>query len=130
MSNLVKQFTVDKLDIRIYESRRLSGQDAAKDIASKINGLLSKKRLVRIVFAAAPSQDDVLKALSSRKDIPWDRIIAFHMDEYLGIQNGARESFRYYLEQHIFSKVSPSKVYFIKIPAEGMRSIERTEAVN
>jgi glucosamine-6-phosphate deaminase len=113
MPNPVKKFTVDKLNIKIFDSRSLSGQDAAKDIASRINELLSGRRLVRIIFAAAPSQDDVLKALALRKDIPWDRIIAFQMDEYLGIMNGARESFRYYLEQHIFSKVSPSKVYYI-----------------
>ena len=39
----------------------------------------------RIVFAAAPSQDDFLAALVLAPEIRWDQIAAFHMDEYLGL---------------------------------------------
>ena len=37
------------------------------------------------MFAAAPSQNEVLAQLLEEKDIDWGRVNAFHMDEYIGI---------------------------------------------
>ena len=38
-----------------------------------------------MIFAAAPSQSEMLSALRDEKDIDWSRITAFHMDEYLDL---------------------------------------------
>ena len=38
-----------------------------------------------MIFAAAPSQNELLAALRAAPDIPWERIEAFHMDEYRGL---------------------------------------------
>ena len=45
------------------------GKVAAADIYAKINELLSKKEEINMIFAAAPSQNDVLKALVEDKEI-------------------------------------------------------------
>ena len=39
----------------------------------------------RMIFAAAPSQQEFLAALTGIEDIEWGKILAFHMDEYLGL---------------------------------------------
>ena len=42
----------------------------------------------RSIFASAPSQNEFLAALRADPSIPWPRLTAFHLDEYVGI--GAR----------------------------------------
>jgi glucosamine-6-phosphate deaminase len=54
-----------------------------KDIAAKITELHQRQDIVRMVFAAAPSQHEVLDALVAAREIDWARIDAFHMDEYV-----------------------------------------------
>ena len=46
-----------------------------------------------MIFAAAPSQNDVLKSLTEYTDIPWNRINACHMDEYVGLDKSAPQGF-------------------------------------
>ena len=74
----------DKLETRIYPNRAIMGGAAAADIAACILDLLTKKDTINMIFAAAPSQNDVLQALVE-SDVAWDRVNAFHMDEYIGL---------------------------------------------
>ena len=57
----MKTYKVDKLNVEIYENRTLMGKAAAQDIKAKIAELLSQKKEINMIFAAAPSQNDVLK---------------------------------------------------------------------
>ena len=59
----MKTFVKDKLEVEIFENRTLMGEAAAKDISAKIKELLAEKQEINMIFAAAPSQNDVLKAL-------------------------------------------------------------------
>ena len=56
----MKTFVKDKLHIEIFENRTLMGKAAAKDISAKIKELLAEKQEINMIFAAAPSQNDVL----------------------------------------------------------------------
>lgn len=96
---------VDNLTVKILDSRAKMGKCAAEDIHAKINELLEKKSEINMIFAAAPSQNEALESLLSFKDIDWDRINAFHMDEYIGLsEDDNNKSFGFYLTEHIFSK--------------------------
>ena len=46
-----------------------------------IKPLLSMKEELNVMFAAAPSQNDVLATLVSAPESDWSRVNAFHMDE-------------------------------------------------
>ena len=81
----MKTFLKDKLKVEIFETRKLMGEKAAKDISSCFAKLLQDKQEINVIWAAAPSQNDVLKALTEDKSIEWGRINAFHMDEYIGL---------------------------------------------
>ena len=50
---------------------------------------LSSQAKVRMIFAAAPSQSEMLAALVTEPAIDWERVTAFHMDEYLGLAEDA-----------------------------------------
>ena len=75
------------------------GQVAARDIGEAIRSGLRGKEHLRIILAAAPSQSDMLAALRREPDIEWQRVTAFHMDEYIGLPADAPQSFANWLRQ-------------------------------
>ncbi len=115
---MIKSFFADKLKVKIFENRALMGKDAATDIKNRIKDLLSRKSEINVIFAAAPSQNDVLKALTEDKEIEWNRINAYHMDEYIGLDKNAPQGFGNFLKRHIFGLVPLKSVNYIDISAE------------
>ena len=101
----MRTVTKDRLETRIYPNRTIMGGAAAADIAACIHELLSEKDTINMIFAAAPSQNEVLAALVADKTIPWERINAFHMDEYVGLSPDAPQRFANFLKAAIFDKV-------------------------
>ncbi len=113
----METFKKDKLVVEIYENRDLMGQAAAKDIAECIKNLLKHKETINMIFAAAPSQNDVLASLVNDKSIEWNRINAFHMDEYIGLDKNAPQGFGNFLKEHIFGLVPFKSINYIDITA-------------
>lgn len=111
----MKSFIKDKLKVNVYENRTLMGEAAAKDIKDRIIALLSQKPEINMIFAAAPSQNDVLKALIEDKEIEWNRVNAYHMDEYIGLDKNAPQGFGNFLKSHIFGLVPFKSVNYIDI---------------
>ncbi len=108
---------VDNLTVKIFETRDKMGQNAASDIKDRLVKLLAEKETVNVIFAAAPSQNDVLAALVADKDIEWNRINAFHMDEYIGLSADAPQGFGNFLRRHIFDLVPFRSVSCIDVTA-------------
>ena len=109
---MVKSFKVEQLDVNIYNSRVEMGEAAAESAANAIRHILAEKEFANVIFAAAPSQNEMLAALC-QKDIDFSRVNAFHMDEYAGLGIGDEQSFASYLNAHIFSVVPFHKVHYI-----------------
>jgi glucosamine-6-phosphate deaminase len=105
--------TVEKLNVKVYADRRQLGQAAGLDIASRIRQLQAIRPNLRMIFAAAPSQNETLANLARQPGIDWPRITAFHMDEYLGLPQGAPQKFSHYLRTHLFDLVKPGTVHLI-----------------
>ena len=113
----MKSYKVDKLWVEIYENRVLMGEAAARDIKQKIAELLAVKPEINMIFAAAPSQNDVLKALAEDKEIEWNRVNAYHMDEYIGLDKNAPQCFGNFLKDHIFGLAPFKSVNYIDVTA-------------
>lgn len=109
---MLKKLKKENLEFRIYENRQIMGENAANDIADKIRELLKEKNEINVLFAAAPSQNDVLDSLI-KLDIDWFKVNAFHMDEYVGLENNFSKTFAYYLKNRIFEKVPFKTVNYI-----------------
>ena len=109
----MKQIISDKLKINIYDNRNEMGLGACCDIALCINELLKTKPEVNIIFAAAPSQNEVLASLVQDATIDWSKINAYHMDEYVGLPVGAPQAFSNFLKVAIFDKVPFKSVNLI-----------------
>ncbi len=89
------------------------GARAASDIASEIRASLREQPGVRMIFAAAPSQSEMLAALRNEKDIDWSRVTAFHMDEYLDLPADAPQRFGLWLRQAIFDHLPFAAVHLL-----------------
>ena len=107
------KFKENKLDVLSFSDRQSMGIRVATDVTARIKELLQIKPEINMLFAAAPSQNDFLLALTADKTIPWEQINAFQMDEYIGLPENAPQKFGNYLKQHLFGKVSFKHVYYI-----------------
>ncbi len=104
---------IDKLRVEVYENRTDMGKSAGIAVANKMRDLLAKQKQVRMIFASAPSQNEFLEQLRQEDRIDWSRIIAFHMDEYIGLLKNSPQLFSNYIKDHLFSFVSPGEVHYI-----------------
>ena len=93
------------MNIRIAHDSDALGSAAARDIAAAIRLGLQHADTVRIIFAAAPSQSAMLRHLRTEPGIEWHRVIAFHMDEYIGLPMDAPQRFAHWLQQEFFAHV-------------------------
>lgn len=96
------RFQYGRLKVQRYPSRAEMGKAAGEYAAQVIRELLKTKERVNILFPAAPSQDEVLAHFAAA-DLDFTRIVALHMDEYIGLAPGAPQTFGHYLDAHLFS---------------------------
>ena len=117
---LIKSFKVDRLSVKVFDSRESMGEAAASEAATCLRDSLSKKEEVNVVFAAAPSQNEFLASLSKAEGIDWGRVTALHMDEYVGLPEDAPQGFGNFLRRAIFDKVPFKEVFYIgsQLPKE------------
>ncbi|MGI6165969.1 MAG: 6-phosphogluconolactonase [Limnochordia bacterium] len=106
-------YNIDRLKVEIYPTRRLMGAAAAKEAAGYIQQVSRRKQEVNILFAAAPSQDEFLAALTSIPGVPWHSVNAFQLDEYIGLPREASQLFARYLDTHVASRVTLKRSYCI-----------------
>lgn len=106
-----------------------AGAAAGQAVGEYLRALLRTQHQVRVVFAAAPSQDGMLDTLSRERGIDWSRVWAMHMDEYVGLAIGSPESFSGYLCEHLFDAVRPGRVDLIDGLAEPVAEAHRYGAL-
>jgi glucosamine-6-phosphate deaminase len=101
---MIQSLKKDKLTIKIYASREELGRTAGCEAGNQIKELLLTQQYVNIIFAAAPSQNEFLESLINQEGIAWERINAYHMDEYIGLSPTAPQAFGNFLKEHIFDR--------------------------
>jgi glucosamine-6-phosphate deaminase len=117
-------FRKDKLNVEVFSNRQDMGKAAGMATGNKMKKLLQIKDRIRMVFAAAPSQNEFLEALIQVKDIDWSRVTAFHMDEYIGLSNDAPQRFSQYLNERLFHIVKPGEVHLIDCNHDSSNAVQ------
>jgi glucosamine-6-phosphate deaminase len=110
-SGLVRTLRVEKMNVEAYESTQAMGKAAAADAAESLRALAAQNETVGVIFATGASQMATLDALTSIPGLPWDKVVGFHMDEYLGIPDDHPASFRRYLRERLTSKIKMRQFY-------------------
>ena len=125
-----KSYQVDKLCVEVYPTRALMGRAAAHDVAERMQAILCEKQTLTMIFAAAPSQNELLDELCQIEGLPWDRVTAFHMDEYAGLPSRAPQAFGQFLRERIFDRVKPGAVHYVNGEAPDLEAeCQRYEAL-
>ncbi|HTJ11306.1 MAG TPA: 6-phosphogluconolactonase [Dinghuibacter sp.] len=101
------------LNIVKSETREAMGAAAAAQVAAWLREVLSGQPTANVIFAAAPSQNDFLAALTTDGSIDWPRINGFHMDEYVGLASAAPQLFGNFLKGKLFDKAAFRSVFYI-----------------
>jgi len=126
----MKYMKVGQMQVYIAESRAQMGEISGHDVAAMLKTLLAIKDEINVMFAAAPSQNDVLATLVSDKEIAWNRVNAFHMDEYIGLSKTAPQGFGNFLRERVFSKADFKTVNYINPEAaDPQAEADRYEAL-
>lgn len=113
-----------ELHIKTFHDRKEAGRQAAHDIAGKLREVIADKGQARVIFASAPSQDEMLDYLVQEK-VDWSRVVGFHMDEYLGLGSEDGRLFGSYIKSHLFNKVPIGTYYLINPDNEEEDEIKR-----
>jgi glucosamine-6-phosphate deaminase len=109
---MTRELKFDSLPVNIYENRAYLGVNAALTVETKINQLLTQQKYVNVIFAAAPSQNEFLAALRN-SSVNWACVNAFHMDEYVGLNDSAPQRFGNFLKDALFDRVPFNNVYYL-----------------
>ena len=119
---MIRAFAVEKLQVKIFSNRREMGKAAGQLVAKKMKEILRVRKALSIVFASAPSQNEFLEELGQSPGIDWNKVTAFHLDEYVGLPTDAPESFGNFLRVKLFEKVHPGNVYYLNGMAEDLEA--------
>jgi glucosamine-6-phosphate deaminase len=80
----------------VCENKSELGRRAAAEGARRIREAIRRRGAARIIVATGASQFEMLAALTA-ENLPWHRVTAFHLDEYVGLPITHPASFRRYL---------------------------------
>ncbi len=109
------------LSIRRFATRGEMGRAAAADVADFLRAKIGiTGRGVRVIFAAADSQRDVLESLVEDHRLDWARITAFHMDEYIGLTPDAPQRLGNWLKRALIDRVPIGRFHALS-PETGVR---------
>lgn len=120
---------VGTVRVEVHPTRAAMGESAATDVAAELRRRLDRQERVRIVFAAAPSQSEMLAGLVAATGIDWGRVSAFHMDEYLGLPPEAPQRFARWLDRELFDRVPFGSVHRMDPDREPVHEVRRYAAV-
>lgn len=123
-------FSLNGVVVHSAESRLAMGNRAAADIAAEVRACLRRQPAIRMVFAAAPSQGEMLAALCGQQDIDWSRVTAFHMDEYLGLDPGSPQRFGAWLKHAIFDRLPFGAVHLMQPVGDPAHAADYAEKMN
>lgn len=112
-----KEFVVNKLKVKVFESNSQLGEAAALHMESILKDAIGQKGFARVIFASAPSQNTFLDTLK-KLPIEWEKVHGFIQDEYLGASLEDAHSFGKFIKDKLFSQVSMGEVYYLDGLAE------------
>ncbi|TDE94750.1 glucosamine-6-phosphate deaminase [Occultella glacieicola] len=129
MSEPIQQFVAGELPVEVYASEREMGAAAAARAAAVIRDAVAANGHARVVIATGNSQFAFVEALKDQ-DVPWGDVTAFHMDEYVGIDEDHTASFRRWIGERIEQPFAPAKVeYIIGDAPDAQQEADRYEAL-
>jgi glucosamine-6-phosphate deaminase len=99
--------------VRVFEDKSLLGVAAAEQAASAVRRSIQEHGRARIIVATGTSQIEFLDALTGARNIDWQRVEMFHLDEYVGLPITHPASFRKYLLERLIHKTGIAQYHLL-----------------
>jgi glucosamine-6-phosphate deaminase len=107
----IRTLQFDQMPVHVFASNESLGKRAAQDLSEVIAQAIADHDLASIILATGNSQLTFMQAVRRKPGIDWDKVIVFHMDEYLGMSDQHPASFPKYIREKLTDYVSPRAFY-------------------
>ena len=118
--------------IKVFHDKPSLGKAAAEQAATAIRRAIAERGQARIVAATAASQLEFLEALTRTPGIEWQKVEAFHLDEYIGLPVTHPGSFRKMLLEQLIRKTGITRYHLLDgdaaDPGQVVRSVGKALA--
>jgi len=111
--------------IRVFNDRASLGLAAAEHASEVIRRAIATQGYARITAATAASQREFLAALTLAQGIDWQKVEAFHLDEYAGLPLSHPGSFRGMLLSQLVEKTGIAKYHLLEGDASDLATAAR-----
>lgn len=105
------------VETHIFADKNEGAAEAARVGAHAIRQAIAARGTARVVLATGASQFELLKHLVAAPGIAWNKVTAFHLDEYVDLPVSHPASFRAYLRER-FLAPPPEKPVFHEVNGE------------
>ncbi len=114
----LRTLTVDQMPVHVFASNEALGARAAEDLAQILVQAIAARGSASAILATGNSQLSFMQALRALPGIEWEKIVVFHMDEYLGMTDQHPASFPKYIREKLTDHVQPKAFYPIRGDAD------------
>jgi len=115
------------MKIRVFGTLPALGAAAAAQAAGILNAAIAENGAARIVLSTGASQFPFFDALAG-VPVDWARVEAFHLDEYVGLDDRHVASFRKYLRERFDSVFRPGRMHYVSGEGDAAANIAALSA--
>ena len=105
---------VDHMPVRTFETTVGMARAAADQAAGILRMAVAERGVAHAMFATGNSQLAFVDALVGHTpDVPWGRVVVFHMDEYVGVGPDHPAGFQRWIRERIAEPAAPSAAHYL-----------------
>ncbi|GAA1485259.1 6-phosphogluconolactonase [Brachybacterium fresconis] len=95
------------VNVVVSHTAEAAGTAAGRTAADALAKVLAEQPRARVIFASAPSQEQMLRTLGQDPRIDWSRVTSLHMDDYLELDPAHPASFGTWLSDRLPTAARP-----------------------
>jgi glucosamine-6-phosphate deaminase len=103
----------DALSVHIGDDIDAMARDAAVEAAAALRYAVAARGEANVMLATGNSQLVFLVELLRMPDVGWDRVRAFHMDEYVGLPASHSASFQRYMRERVAANLPVMEFHYL-----------------
>lgn len=115
------------MKIKVFQTPEELGRSAADYCADILRQAITDQGHARLLLSTGASQFETLKALV-QLNVDWNKVEAFHLDEYINLPPSHPASFRKYLQERFVDSIPLKKMHFVKTEGDIQENIEQLSA--
>ena len=93
------------MNVHVSENPQELGRTAGRQAGVYIREAIASKGAANIILATGTSQFETLKQILQEPDIDWNKVVLFHLDEYIDLPVTHGASFRKYLKERFVDQL-------------------------